>query len=123
MAFSGFVAAALLWSGATLAADAVALARVEVQPLGGSLVSAHASGPDGRAIPFSLRDGRLTPQDKLVPGDVKALSHLWRFGYNGRDLSGPDEAFRLPLEPTDQPFDTRLLEASFLSCPPVGGIR
>lgn len=69
LACSGFVAAALLWSGATLASDAVALARVEVQPLGGTLESAHASGPDGRAIPLSLRYGRLTPRDKLSPGE------------------------------------------------------
>jgi L,D-transpeptidase catalytic domain len=69
LAFSGFVAAALLWSGATLASDAVALARVEVQPLGGTLESAHASGPDGRAIPLSLHHGRLTPRDKLAPGE------------------------------------------------------
>jgi hypothetical protein len=69
LAFSGFVAAALLWSGATLASDAVALAQVEVQPLGGTLESADASGPDGRAIPLSLHDGRLTPRGKLAPGE------------------------------------------------------
>jgi hypothetical protein len=69
LAVGGFVAAALLWSGATLASDAVALARVEVQPLGGTLESAHASGPEGRAIPLSLHDGRLTPRDKLAPGE------------------------------------------------------
>jgi hypothetical protein len=69
LVLGGFVAAALLWSGATLASDAVALARIEVQPLGGKLESAHASGPDGHAIPLSLRDGRLTPRDKLSPGE------------------------------------------------------
>jgi hypothetical protein len=69
LAVAGFVAAALLWSGATLASDAVALARVEVQPLGGTLESAHASGPDGRALPLSLHEGRLTPRDKLAPGE------------------------------------------------------
>jgi hypothetical protein len=69
LALGGFVVAALLWSGATLASDAVALARVEVQPLGGTLENAHAAGPDGRAIPLSLRDGRLTPRDKLAPGE------------------------------------------------------
>jgi hypothetical protein len=69
LAISGFVTAALLWSGATLASDAVALAQVEVQPLGGTLESADASGPDGRAIPLSLHDGRLTPRGKLAPGE------------------------------------------------------
>jgi len=69
LAFGGFVAAALLWSGVTLASDAVALARVEVQPLGGTLENAHAAGPDGQTIPLSLRGGRLTPRGKLAPGE------------------------------------------------------
>jgi L,D-transpeptidase catalytic domain len=64
-----FVVVALLLSGATLASDAAALARVEVQPFGGTLESARASGPDGQTIPLSVRDGRLTPQAKLAPGE------------------------------------------------------
>jgi hypothetical protein len=78
LAFSGFVAAALLWSGATLASDAVALARIEVQPLGGTLESAHASGPDGRAIPLTLDHGRLTPRDKLAPGEQVSVEVVIR---------------------------------------------
>jgi nitrous oxidase accessory protein NosD len=38
-------------------------------------------------------------------GDFRALSRLWRLGYNGRDLSGENESMRLPPEPTDQQFD------------------
>ena len=54
----GLAAAMIWWSGATLAEDNVALAKVEVQPLGGSLVSAKASGPSGRRIPLrSTADG------------------------------------------------------------------
>jgi len=48
-ALLGLVAAVLEWSGATLAADRTALARVEVQLFGGTLVRARAVGPDGRS--------------------------------------------------------------------------
>jgi hypothetical protein len=67
--FLGFIAAVLFWSGATLAGDSVALARVEVQPLGGTLVSARAFGHDGREIPLVIQGGRLTPQARLLPGE------------------------------------------------------
>jgi hypothetical protein len=69
VALLGLVAAILVWSGATLAADAAALARVEVQPLGGGLVRARAFGPDGRTIPLLVRRGRLTPRVQLTPGE------------------------------------------------------
>jgi peptidoglycan hydrolase-like protein with peptidoglycan-binding domain len=62
-------AAVLWWSGATLGADAVALARVDMQPLGGSLVSARAFGPDGTRIPLSIRGGRLLPRTLLAAGE------------------------------------------------------
>ena len=57
------------WSGATLVEDTSALARVEVQPLGGSLLSARAFGRDGKRIPLSVSDGRLTPRSLLSPGE------------------------------------------------------
>jgi peptidoglycan hydrolase-like protein with peptidoglycan-binding domain len=66
----GLLATVVWWSGATLAADGVALARVEVQPVGGSLVSARAFGPDGAAIPVSVRAGRLLPLALLSPGEA-----------------------------------------------------
>jgi hypothetical protein len=69
VALLGLVAAVLVWSGATLAADAAALARVEVQPLGGTLMRARAFGPDGRTIPLLVRRGRLTPRVQLTPGE------------------------------------------------------
>jgi hypothetical protein len=43
--------------------------------------------------------------EKHIPGNHRALAHLWQFGYNGRDLSGSDEPFRLVPQPTDQRFD------------------
>jgi hypothetical protein len=75
---AGVAAAVLAWSGATLAADATALARVDVQPLGGSLVSARATGPDGRTIPLSVRGGRLTPRAQLTPGEPVSVEVVVR---------------------------------------------
>jgi peptidoglycan hydrolase-like protein with peptidoglycan-binding domain len=66
-------AAVLWWSGARLAGDDVALARVEVQPLGGSLVSAQAFHPGGARIPLSVRGGRLLPKTLLEPGEAIAV--------------------------------------------------
>jgi peptidoglycan hydrolase-like protein with peptidoglycan-binding domain len=66
----GLGAGIVWWSGATLAGDDVALARVEVQPLGGSLVSARAFGPGGAPIPLSVRKGRLLPTTLLSPGEA-----------------------------------------------------
>ena len=65
------LAAAVTWrSGVTLAGDSVALARVEVQPLGGSLVSATAYGPDGVRVPLSISRSRLLPRRLLAPGET-----------------------------------------------------
>lgn len=66
----GLATAVFLWSGATLAEDTVALAQVKVQPLGGSLVSASAFGPDGRRIPLSVSGGRLVPRALVAPGEL-----------------------------------------------------
>jgi peptidoglycan hydrolase-like protein with peptidoglycan-binding domain len=63
------VAAVLWWSGATLGGDAVALARVELQPLGGSLVSAKAFSAGGAPIRLSVHNGRLLPTTLLAPGE------------------------------------------------------
>ena len=66
----GLGAAVLWWSGATLAGDPVALARVEVQPLGGSLVSARAFARGGARVPVTESGGRLVPRTLLSPGEV-----------------------------------------------------
>jgi hypothetical protein len=65
----GAVAAVVWWSGATLAQDAVGLARVKLQPLGGSLVSAKAFSSDGAPIRLSVQNGRLLPTTLLSPGE------------------------------------------------------
>ena len=74
----GLVGAVWALSGATLAADARALARVEVQPFGGRLVRARAFGPDGRTIPLLTLGGRLTPRVQLMPGERVSLEVMIR---------------------------------------------
>jgi hypothetical protein len=59
-------AGVLAWSRVALAADAVALAQVDVGPLAGTVERARAVGPGGRPIALRLEDGRLTPR-RLVP--------------------------------------------------------
>jgi L,D-transpeptidase catalytic domain len=61
--------AALVWSGVTLASDSTALARVSVQPLGGTIEHVRAFGPGGRSIPLAIAGGRLTPLERLTPGE------------------------------------------------------
>jgi lipoprotein-anchoring transpeptidase ErfK/SrfK len=65
----GLVAAVLLLSGASLEADASALAVVKVQALGGKLVSAKAHGPGGTPIPLTRTGDTLTPKTKVAPGE------------------------------------------------------
>jgi peptidoglycan hydrolase-like protein with peptidoglycan-binding domain len=66
---AGVAAAVEWWSGVTLGDDAVALARVQVQPLGGSVVGASAFTPAGARVPLSLSRGRLVPRSLLAPGE------------------------------------------------------
>jgi hypothetical protein len=72
--------AAAVWSfsGARLVADAAALGRVELQPFAGSLVSVHAQGPDGRAIPLVVSHGRLTPRVPVAPGERISIAVVVR---------------------------------------------
>jgi hypothetical protein len=65
----GVVAAVVWWSGASLSGDSVALARVKLEPLGGSLVSARAFRSDGAPIRLSVQNGRLLPTTLLSPGE------------------------------------------------------
>jgi hypothetical protein len=63
------VVAALTLSGASLASDSTALARVSVGPLGGTITHVQAFGQNGSAIPIAVHDGRLTPLRSLTPGE------------------------------------------------------
>jgi peptidoglycan hydrolase-like protein with peptidoglycan-binding domain len=67
-AVAAVAAGVVWWSGVTLAGDSSELARVELQPLAGSLVSAKAYGRDGATIPVAVEHGRLVPKAVLDPG-------------------------------------------------------
>jgi lipoprotein-anchoring transpeptidase ErfK/SrfK len=71
-------AAVVLWSGATLKTDPSALARIELQPFAGKLVSATASGPDGHAVALDRSGKRLTPTTLLTPGETVAVDVVVR---------------------------------------------
>jgi peptidoglycan hydrolase-like protein with peptidoglycan-binding domain len=74
----GLAVAVIWWSGATLVGDRMALARVELQPLGGSLGSATASGPDGAPIPLVVAGNRLTPRALLAAGETVTVEVVIR---------------------------------------------
>jgi len=65
---AGLVAAVFEWSGASLAKDSTALARLDVQTFGGSVEHVRAFDSHGRPIPVALRDGRIVPRTRLAPG-------------------------------------------------------
>jgi hypothetical protein len=64
-----FAVVVLVWSGVSLRSDATALARVSVQPFGGSIERVEAFGRGGRRIPVAAEGGRLTPLKRLKPGE------------------------------------------------------
>jgi hypothetical protein len=66
---AGFCALVYFWSGATLAPDSTALAKIDVQPFGGTLERARAFAPGGTKIPVGVVGGRVTPRVKLRPGE------------------------------------------------------
>jgi hypothetical protein len=72
------IAAALAWSGVTLASDSRALARVTVQPLGGRIEHVEAFGPGGRRVPLAVSGGRLTPLRRLTPGEQVSVDVVVR---------------------------------------------
>jgi hypothetical protein len=78
LALLALVAGVLVWSGITLADDAAALARVDVQPFGGTLERVQAFAPDGRRIPLTVQDGRLTPRTLLTPGETVSVDAVVR---------------------------------------------
>jgi hypothetical protein len=65
--------AALLLSGASLASDSKALARVSLQPLGGHIEHIQAFAPNGSSIPVAVHDDRLTPLRRLTPGETVSV--------------------------------------------------
>jgi peptidoglycan hydrolase-like protein with peptidoglycan-binding domain len=85
------VVAAVSWSGVTLAGDSTALARVRVQPLGGTIEHIEAFGPGGQRLPIAVADGRLTPLKRLTPGETVTVDvETRRPGWLGWALGSHD---------------------------------
>jgi hypothetical protein len=72
------VVAAFALSGVTLASDAHALARVSVQPLGGKIEHVEAFAPDGHRLALAIDGGRLTPLQRLTPGEQVSVDVVVR---------------------------------------------
>ncbi len=82
LAVAVLLVAVFALSGVSLAGDPTALARVSVQPLGGTIEHVQAFGADGRPVPLAVQGGRLTPLRRLTPGeqvtiDVKVRRPGW----------------------------------------------
>jgi hypothetical protein len=94
------------WSGVTLASDSMALARVSVQPLGGTIERVQAFGPGGKSLPIALDGGRLTPLRQLNPGESVSVDvEVRRPGWLGWAL-GSQHTERLTLRaPVAQPTE------------------
>ncbi len=89
--------AVLAFSGVTLASDSTALARVSVQPFGGTIERVRAYGPDGRGVPLAIEGGRLTPLKRLTPGEQVTVDvEVRRPGWIGWAL-GSERNERLTL--------------------------
>jgi hypothetical protein len=104
------VVAALAWSGVTLASDSTALARVSVQPLGGTIQHVEAFGPSGQRIAMSVDGGLLTPLERLTPGELVSVQvEVRRPGWLGWAL-GSEKTERLalhaPVAQVSEPFMT-----------------
>jgi peptidoglycan hydrolase-like protein with peptidoglycan-binding domain len=104
------ILAVLLWSGVTLAGDSTALARVAVQPLGGTIEHVQAYGPNGHSLPIAIQDGRITPLRRLTPGEQVTVDvQVRRPGWIGWALgSQRDEQLTLtaPVAHVTQPWMT-----------------
>ncbi len=78
------VVAALTLSGASLAGDASALAKVSTQPLGGSVERVEAFAPDGSPVPIAEHAGRILPKIRLHPGErISVAVRVKRPGWIG----------------------------------------
>jgi len=78
VALVALVAAVVVWSDVSLTGDPTGLAKVEVQPFGGTLEQVRAFGPDGRRIPLGVRHGSLTPRTFLSPGERVSVDAVVR---------------------------------------------
>src|SRR5262249_16149234 len=103
--------------------DPVALARIELQPLAGSLESAKAFRSDGSRIPIAASRGRLVPQTLLAPGEKVSVVVVvrrprwlgWALGRDRTERPTLNTPVAVPTErwltvPTGSPLRVRFTE-------------
>ncbi len=89
VAIVALAVAVLTLSGVTLASDPSALAHVSVQPFGGTIEHVQAFGPSGHRLTLAIHDGRLTPLERLTPGEQVSVDVVVRRpGWLGWALGG-----------------------------------
>ena len=102
------IVAVFAFSGVTLASDSTALARVTVQPLGGTIEHVQAFGPDGQSVPIAVQGGRLTPLKQLTPGEQVSVDvEVRRPGWLGWAL-GSERNEHLTLQRSGRAGDRTL---------------
>jgi hypothetical protein len=108
---AAFFSAVYEWSGATLAGDPAALARVKADPFGGHVQATRAVADDGRTIPLTVDGGRLTPRRHVRPGQrVSVEVTLKRPGWDAW-LIGDTRTERLTVRAPVTGVSTRWITA------------
>ncbi len=104
------VVAALTLTGVTLASDPMALAKVSVQPLGGTIEHVEAFEAHGHTVPLAVSGGRLTPLTRLHPGEsISVHVQVRRPGWLGWALGSTREeqlTLQAPVARVTQPWMT-----------------
>ena len=118
VAVIAFVAMAFLLSRPSISADAAALAKVDLPLTSGTIERVTATGPNGRTIPVSVRDGRLWPDVRLSPGEPVTIDVvLHRSGWIGW-LAGSTDSTSLSLRtPSAAPSER------YLTLPPGSPLK
>jgi peptidoglycan hydrolase-like protein with peptidoglycan-binding domain len=78
LAASALLMAAFVFSRAQIGADSAALAHIDLPLTGGRVQSVQATGPRGRPIHLTIRQGRLWPTSALSPGETVSVAIVVR---------------------------------------------
>jgi peptidoglycan hydrolase-like protein with peptidoglycan-binding domain len=109
-AIAAAVVVVAVWTGATLTTDPSALAKVELDPLAGTLVRAAAFAPNGQNIPLRREAGRLTPLVAVTPGELISVDVVIRrpgwLGWALGSLRDERLSVRAPIARLREPWMT-----------------
>ncbi|HLL92181.1 MAG TPA: hypothetical protein VK252_04515, partial [Solirubrobacteraceae bacterium] len=102
-----FAALAFAGSRPSIAADAAALARVDLPLTKGTIESVTVTASNGRRIPMSVRAGRLWPQVALSPGERLSVEVVLRRPGWIAWLAGSRDTERLQMRTPSSPVPER----------------